>query len=357
MAEEAIARFGDELHVAWKLTVQRFLALQVHNSEHGRATLAAMREQLWARGEPSRSALSADARRAGRRPTCARRRRGIAQPTLVVAGGRDTLTPAGGGTLARRRDPRRADSWKSRAPRTRRSCRTATNSSRSLEAFPWRPLSRAFRAPDPRDVDPRAVRRAFARAAATYDAAAALQREVGARMASRLDYIRIAPRTILDAGCGTGEAVGELAARYAGARVVALDVGAAHGRGSARTRPARAVAVSPPASGRAGRRRRSRRRSLSAATSTSLPLSGVAFDLVWSNLALQWVNDLPRAFAEFRRVLKVGGLFTFTTFGPDTLKEIRSRVRARRRAHAHQPLYRHARHRRHAGRTRASPTR
>jgi pimeloyl-[acyl-carrier protein] methyl ester esterase len=92
MAAEAIARFGDELHVAWKLTVQRFLALQVHNSEHGRATLAAIREQLWARGEPSRSALSAmldvlvaaDLRLAASR---------IAQPALVIAGSRDTLTP------------------------------------------------------------------------------------------------------------------------------------------------------------------------------------------------------------------------------------------------------------------------
>jgi pimeloyl-[acyl-carrier protein] methyl ester esterase len=100
MSAEAIARFGDELHVAWKLTVQRFLALQVHNSEHGRATLAAMREQLWARGEPARPALSsaldvlvtedlrADAPR-------------IAQSTLVIAGGRDTLTsPDAGRWLA-----------------------------------------------------------------------------------------------------------------------------------------------------------------------------------------------------------------------------------------------------------------
>ena len=92
MPAEAIARFGDELHVAWKLTVQRFLALQVHNSEHGRATLAAMREQLWARGEPRRSALAAaldvlvatDLRADVPR---------ITQPTLVIAGGRDTLTP------------------------------------------------------------------------------------------------------------------------------------------------------------------------------------------------------------------------------------------------------------------------
>ena len=96
MTAEAIARFGDELHVAWKLTVQRFLALQMHNSERGRAALAAMREQLWARGEPSRPALSAmldilittDLRDAAAR---------IAQPALVVAGGRDTLTPAAAG--------------------------------------------------------------------------------------------------------------------------------------------------------------------------------------------------------------------------------------------------------------------
>ena len=96
MPAEAIARFGDELHVAWKLTVQRFLALQVHNSEHGRATLAALREQLWARGEPTRSALAAaldvliatDLR--AEVPH-------IAQPTLVIAGGRDTLTPPDAG--------------------------------------------------------------------------------------------------------------------------------------------------------------------------------------------------------------------------------------------------------------------
>ena len=36
------------------------------------------------------------------------------------------------------------------------------------------------------------------------------------------------------------------------------------------------------------------------------------------------MNDLPRAFAEFRRVLKVGGLLSFTTFGPDTLREMRA---------------------------------
>src|SRR5438105_1639396 len=85
----------------------------------------------------------------------------------------------------------------------------------------------AEREPPPSDAslpDPRAVRRAFARAAPTYDAAAVLQREVGTRMIERLDVVKLEPTAILDAGCGTGDALGELAARYPGAQRVALDV-------------------------------------------------------------------------------------------------------------------------------------
>ena len=76
----------------------------------------------------------------------------------------------------------------------------------------------------PDALDPRAVRRAFARAARTYDSAAVLQREVGARMAERLDLVRIAPAAILDAGCGTGDALPALAKRYPSARCIALDI-------------------------------------------------------------------------------------------------------------------------------------
>ena len=179
----------------------------------------------------------------------------------------------------------------------------------------------SFPAPDPREVDPQAVRRAFGRAAATYDAAAVLQREVAARMASRLDYVRLAPALILDGGCGTGEAVGELGVRYPNARVVALD---------------NALPMLSAAQARARQGRSLLRRLLPGIARgtadpwclcgdlNALPLRGVVFDLVWSNLALQWVNDVPRVLAEWRRVLKVGGLATFTTFGPDTLRELRS---------------------------------
>jgi len=179
-----------------------------------------------------------------------------------------------------------------------------------------------FPVPDPREVDPAAVRRGFGRAVATYDKAAALQREVGTRMAQRLDYVKLLPAVIVDAGCGTGEAVGELGLRYPGATVLAFDT---------------ALPMVEAARKRARTQRSLLRRLLQPLTTrgspppqfvcadiNALPFAGVCADLVWSNLALQWVNDLPRAIAEFRRVLKVGGLLSFTTFGPDTLREIRS---------------------------------
>jgi malonyl-CoA O-methyltransferase len=157
----------------------------------------------------------------------------------------------------------------------------------------------------------------------TYDEAAVLQREIGSRMAQRLDYVKLVPATILDAGCGTGEAVGELALRYPGAQVLAFDIAlpmveAARRRARTQRSLLRRL-LRPLATARAAAAPL-----FACADINALPLPGVSADLVWSNLALQWVNDLPRAFAEFRRVLKVGGLLSFTTFGPDTLRELRS---------------------------------
>ena len=176
--------------------------------------------------------------------------------------------------------------------------------------------------PDALAPDARAVRRAFARAAATYDGAAVLQKEIGARMAERLDVVRLEPRAVLDAGCGTGDALSELAVRYPKARRVALDLAwPMLDVARARSRKARSTLgrLLAPLRGRTG--------ALPAFVCgdlAALPFGPVAFDLVWSNATLQWVDDLPRAIAECHRVLAVGGLFTFTTFGPDTLKELRA---------------------------------
>ena len=90
MTDDTLRRFGDELRVSWRLTLQRFLALQVHGSEGGRATLATLRRSLFAHGEPTPAALRAtlgllrelDLREAAR---------AVRAPTLVIAGDRDTI--------------------------------------------------------------------------------------------------------------------------------------------------------------------------------------------------------------------------------------------------------------------------
>ena len=177
----------------------------------------------------------------------------------------------------------------------------------------------------PSRLDRRSVRRAFERAAATYDNAAVLQREVGQRLAERLGVIRLQPAVVLDAGCGTGEAMGELRTRYPEALLIGLDL-ALNMTVAARSRLAQASversllrrlwALRAPT--------RAERSQLICADVGQIPLAADAVDMVWSNLCLQWVDDLPDVFAEFRRILKVDGLLSFTTFGPDTLKELRA---------------------------------
>jgi malonyl-CoA O-methyltransferase len=171
-------------------------------------------------------------------------------------------------------------------------------------------------------VDKRMVRRSFERAAAGYDAAAVLQNEVCRRMLARLDYVKLAPATILDAGSGTGNAVNGLLARYPDARVIALDLALAMAR-HARARRQR-PALSTVEGWRALFEWRGRRLAVVCGDIEQLPLSSACAGMIWSNLAIQWSNEPARAFAEMHRVLAPGGLLMFSTFGPDTLKELRA---------------------------------
>jgi pimeloyl-[acyl-carrier protein] methyl ester esterase len=101
MAETTLRQFGDELSVSYRLTLQRFVALQVQGSEHARAVLAHLRAELFTRGEPSRAALH-DALELLARTDLRSEVGAISQATVVIAGERDMLAPpAAGEWLAR----------------------------------------------------------------------------------------------------------------------------------------------------------------------------------------------------------------------------------------------------------------
>ena len=67
---------------------------------------------------------------------------------------------------------------------------------------------------------------------------------------------------------------------------------------------------------------------LVAAGEEALPFAEASFDLVVSALALHWVNDLPGALLQIRRVLKPDGLFLAAMAGGETLTELRQSLAA-----------------------------
>src|SRR5690606_13896992 len=214
------------------------------------------------------------------------------------AGGRRR---GGGGRTCRARtvpDPRRRGGKRDR--RARRPRRSGCAMSRT---------------PDPL-FDARQVRRAFSRASASYASASALQREVEARLLESLDLIALdtererdwQPGRVRDVGSGPGHAAHAMRRRWPRARIVALDL---------------ALPMLREMPARAGWNPLRRPVDRVCADLRALPLADGSVDVLFSNLCLQWVADLPGAFAGFRRVLRPGGVLLCSTFGPDTLWELR----------------------------------
>lgn len=167
---------------------------------------------------------------------------------------------------------------------------------------------------EPRLPEKRAVRRSFERASATYDRSGVLQAEVGRRLLEHLDPVAIAPGAVVDLGCGTGRLLEPLAERFPGALLVGIDFARPMLEIAKRRRPAWKRLL-----GRGGAR-------FVCADAERLPLASASTELVFSNLALQWCEPAT-VFSEACRVLRPGGLLLFSTFGPDTLKELRAAFR------------------------------
>lgn len=166
-------------------------------------------------------------------------------------------------------------------------------------------------------IDKTRARVSFGRAAETYDAAAILQTQVREEMLSRLDLVKLNPRVILDAGCGTGMASRALQKRFIKSHVISLDF--AYPMLQKARKTCGASGVVSQLKSLLG----SSKQGFICADIEALPLANASTSLVWSNLAVQWCNDLDAALQEFYRVLQPEGLLMFSTFGPDTLRELR----------------------------------
>jgi len=154
-------------------------------------------------------------------------------------------------------------------------------------------------------LDPRAVATSFGAASLSYDGAAWLQGMARMELLSRLELLRAPPATVLDLGAGTGIAARDIKRMFRRAEVTAADIAApmldVARRRSRFWRPVRCVQ----------------------ADAEALPFEDAAFDLVFSNLLLQWLTPPDTALAEIARVLKPGGLLLASSFGPETLRELR----------------------------------
>ncbi|SEM44404.1 malonyl-CoA O-methyltransferase [Pseudoxanthomonas sp. GM95] len=159
--------------------------------------------------------------------------------------------------------------------------------------------------------DSRQIRRAFSRAADTYASAAVLQHEVETRLLESLDYLEDrVPQVVLDVGSGPATAAAAMRKRWPKAQVIALDVSLPM------LREAKKQAGWWKPFARVG------------ADARALPLADNGADVLFCNLCLPWVEDLPAVFAGFRRVLKPGGLLLCSTYGPQTLVELREALGA-----------------------------
>jgi len=158
----------------------------------------------------------------------------------------------------------------------------------------------------PEYLDKCQVSQSFERVAARYEQWASLQKMVGEDLLERLQWLKWVPQQILDVGAGVGRLSRALSKQYKQAHVYSVD-----------------IALEMVKLGHLDAPRWFSKQHFVCADGAHLPFADDSVDLLVSNLMLQWCNDIQVVFAEFARVLKPEGALFFSTFGPDTLKELR----------------------------------
>jgi len=172
-------------------------------------------------------------------------------------------------------------------------------------------------------LDKKAVIAAFNRASTTYDQAAILQQEITSRVLERLEWMKIQPKIILDLGAGTGQASIALAKKYPDATIIALDIA------EQMLQLARQKVQSQSSKGILKQLRnklmnqKDEQVSYLCADAESLPIQNQSVDLIVSNLAIQWCENTQLLFNELQRILSPSGCLLFSSFGVETLIELK----------------------------------
>lgn len=157
-------------------------------------------------------------------------------------------------------------------------------------------------------IDKRRMSINFGRASNNYESNSVLQKTVAIRLLERLKLFHIKPQTIVDIGSGVGFAARQLSKIYGDSkRIIQFD-----------------LSYDMLYKASALERRFFSKQYFICGDIEELPIVDGAVDLFFSNLMLQWCNDLDAAFNRIRAALATRGLFLFATLGPDTLKELRS---------------------------------
>ncbi len=155
------------------------------------------------------------------------------------------------------------------------------------------------------NVSKKDVSSSFGKAAKSYNEAAVVQNEILQRLLSRLTLLQPTCENILDLGSGTGLARSSIQGMYGSDAYIALDL----------AYPMLKYAVDEDTNNKA--------HNCVCADFEMLPIKNNTIETIFSASSLQWCNDFQAAFQESFRALKIEGLFIFSTFGPDTLKEIK----------------------------------
>jgi len=155
-------------------------------------------------------------------------------------------------------------------------------------------------------LDKARIMHSFAAASATYDNVAGLQRTVGKELLKSIDATQLTGGTVLDLGCGTGFLTGELLAHSNHETMIALDI---------------VLSMLQTTQGKLADKPNI---TCVCADAERLPFAEQSLDSVVSNLALQWCRNLEAVFTGIKRALKPGGQLVFSTFGPQTLHELKS---------------------------------